>query len=1383
MQLMRLGKATLLTFILILLLGMDPDRAWSNSVEGGSSSNQTEDTEGANSSEVRPFSLIDYWLKHVWPNREYEEFDKAESSGILDLAGKSSLSQSLNHSEPFQTTSTNSEAFVSTITSFGGSSVELLANVLATADGGFLATGVTASSDGDLTGLSPLSPTGVGLMLKYDSNQNLEWKRTKTNAVASFAQTSDGDYIGSGSRVGTQNEADASLIRYDANWNELWHMAIGGSGDEILSSVVQTSDGGFIAAGYTLSNDRDFSGLNKGGRDAFIVKFTANGSITWIKTFGGTGNEEFTNVAPTSDGGAVVVGLTSSENTMFPNAINPFNALIMKYDTDGEVVWKKVVQGDSYDTFNSIQRIYSGGYIVAGSSVSSSGDYAYNFGSEDAILARFDENGNTLWIKNIGGQSVERFLSVQKLSDGGFVAVGNSNSNDGHLAGINKGGLDGIIAKFDADGNLLRIETTGGSSNDYLVSVASAGNGKYVAVGDTKSSNGDLAGQGKGNRDGLIAVYQLLQFTDEGISFAADKTEPTNSDVMVTIDYPTSAAEKQYKLGRNGAWTSYVGPIVLSENTTIFARKTDGYGNMSPEFTFPVTNIDKMGPSGFWFIPSITSPTNQNVMITIIYQLNEPLLSKEYRINGGDWIEEGLGQVTMTENGTVELRLTDLAGNFSLRSYTVDNIDKVAEDPTFNLSTTAVTNQNIFLNIYYPYDAVTREYRLNDGPWMSLNNIYTPIVISENLTVSARHTDAVGNESNIASYQITNIDKTPPAAAGFTADITEPTRMNVSVTIIYPEDATRREYSYSPYSFSTEYSGPITVYSNDVIYARSKDLAGNISEISSYAVTNIDRVPPAIPTLVADVTTPTNRDVAVTITYPVDAYLKEHRVNGGAWEMYRLPVVLGSNGTVEARATDQAGNVSTVSGYTVTNIDKVPPVPPVIQADPTTMTTGNVGITVLYPADAATKEYRVNGGEWTAYQNPLSFEWNGTVEARATDEAGNQSTASYTIANIDKTPPTAPFITLSHTEWSNENVAVEIAAGEDPESGIQRTEYRSGIGGWTTYTGPFQIAAEGITTVAARTFNNLGVVGSETQIQVKIDRIAPPAPVWTITPNGWTNGPVTLFTSSGTDSGSGLDRTEYRIGSAGNWTTVLPDNGYPWSEGITDVYARNIDKAGNSSYEASIQVKVDKTAPTVPTFSPVPSGWGNQDVTVAITSGYDAVSGLGRTEYKLEGISDWTLYTSPFIISREGITTIHARSIDLASNASGIVSSQVHIDKAPPLAPKVIISSSGANVSVSVISGYDAGGIMRSEYRIGSTGNWVAYSTPFEIPDTANDMIFARSIDFAGNTSPEGVVMPKTNITYSYDSKKLTSILLPSGRSMIYEYNLNGDLLRVYLQD
>jgi len=336
-----------------------------------------------------------------------------------------------------------------------------------------------------------------------------------SDTFQSIERTNDGGYVAVGSSKSsdgdlTENKGSSDFViaKFDGNGNKVWIKNYGGSGLDYFYSVQETSDGGYVAVGYSYSPDGDLTG-NKGSNDFVIAKFDSDGNKVWIKNYGGSDGDYFNSVQETSDGGYVAVGFSQSSDGDLTENKGCYDFVIAKFDSDGNKVWIKNYGGSNYDYFHSVQETSDGGYVAVGFSQSSDGDLTRNKGENDFVIAKFDSNGNKVWIKNYGGSSTDYFYSVQETSDGGYVAVGYSLSSDRDLT-ENKGSSDFVIAKFDGNGNKMWIKNYGGSNYDYFNSVQETSDGGYVAVGYSNSPNGDLSGN-KGGNDFIIA-----KFSEEG---------------------------------------------------------------------------------------------------------------------------------------------------------------------------------------------------------------------------------------------------------------------------------------------------------------------------------------------------------------------------------------------------------------------------------------------------------------------------------------------------------------------------------------------------------------------------------------------------------------------------------------------------------------------------------------------------------------------------------------------------------------------------------------------------------------------------------------------------------------------------------------------------
>lgn len=243
---------------------------------------------------------------------------------------------------------------------------------------------------------------------------------------------------------------------------------------------------------------------------------------------------------------------------------------------------------------------------------------------------------------------------------------------------------------------------------------------------------------------------------------------------------------------------------------------------------------------------------------------------------------------------------------------------------------------------------------------------------------------------------ITNIDKIAPSAPVLNLSTIQPTNSGVTVTISFPGDAAVKKFKTENGSW-IDYSGPFVLYSNETIYAKSQDLAGNWSNIGIIGISNIDLTPPSTPQLSLSTYMLTNESIAVTITFPGDALVKKFKTENGSWINYSSPFTLYANDTIYAKCQDLAGNWSNIGSIVINNIDCDPPI---LTISDYIKTPTNQDITVF----ASTNEGSIN-------TTGHIFTENGSFTFWALDAAGNSATKTITIANIDKVAPIISGVT------------------------------------------------------------------------------------------------------------------------------------------------------------------------------------------------------------------------------------------------------------------------------------------------------------------------------------------------------------------------------------
>ena len=418
---------------------------------------------------------------------------------------------------------------------------------------------------------------GFVYILKTDSMGNEEWDKQYgiypyENLGQYVIQTSDGGYIIAG-YIGYTYHIDAYLLKTDSGGNLTWTRILGHFDfyDDSLS-IQQTTDGGYIVTGWTAS-------YGAGSSDAWLIKLDSSGDDEWNKTFGGSRLDGADCVKQTTDGGFIITGRTDS----FDSGGNG-DAWLIKTDMDGNEIWNKSFGGHYLDEGKSVLPTYDGGYVLTGST------YSFGAGNHDAWLIKTDSNGNEIWNKTYGGSSWDQGKSVIQTSDGGYFITGDYTDPV-------QGDLELYMVKTDSEGNeewnyIIEHESKGSTdSGSYGIQTNDGG---YIVTGETGEYNLALVdlfliklGGTNSPPNSPIITGPLNGKPGQTLTYVFNAVDPDGDDVRFIIDWgDTSSYTTDFVASGSDKSVSYVWNA--EDTYTITASAEDSFDNIGPSTIFTV---------------------------------------------------------------------------------------------------------------------------------------------------------------------------------------------------------------------------------------------------------------------------------------------------------------------------------------------------------------------------------------------------------------------------------------------------------------------------------------------------------------------------------------------------------------------------------------------------------------------------------------------------------------------------------------------------------------------------------------------------------------------------------------------------------------------------
>lgn len=375
---------------------------------------------------------------------------------------------------------------------FGGSGLDAFRDIIGCKDGGFVAAGISASKDGDYKSVSGEWEMQHTSLVKYSSDGKVEWKYiTGGNSQVNFndvIELKDGTIVAAGQTAATSGDVvktastnSAFIVRLKADGTFMWKYVFpsdASSTGEYISSLAATPDGGFVAGGKAISESGFFTGTQKGGTKAFIFKFDKNGNIKWRKVLQGSKSNIISALAVNSDGDIYATCVTMSTDGDFSgirfNKIRTENTVLLKLNKKGDLDWAEYLQGSGKSEFNALAVTDDGGCVVGGT------------------------------------------FTIYKRADGIYT--------------MNYGKRDGYVLRYNSKGQVCWSRLIGGADDDSVLGIACI-KGGFAVVGQSKSSTEDFQGyKVGGGSDGYI-----LYLNDEGKTTATVRLNGAQDDSAMDV--------------------------------------------------------------------------------------------------------------------------------------------------------------------------------------------------------------------------------------------------------------------------------------------------------------------------------------------------------------------------------------------------------------------------------------------------------------------------------------------------------------------------------------------------------------------------------------------------------------------------------------------------------------------------------------------------------------------------------------------------------------------------------------------------------------------------------------------------------------------------------
>jgi hypothetical protein len=371
---------------------------------------------------------------------------------------------------------------------------------------------------------------------------------------------------------------------------------LGGSKNDAFNAVKATTDGGYITAGYTQSNNGDILEKTNTSFDFLISKFSSKNILEWQKTFGGSDDDRATAIVQTLDGGFAVLGFAKSTDIAVSENAGSKDFWLLKLTSNGNLLWEKSFGFSGADYGTDLIETKEGGFLITGVLDVSASDgqgsaksTATKHSGGDYWAIKTDHTGALEWSRFFGGSFTEVPLGVLETDAHNFVIVGSSDSKDFNISN-NKGSYDFWIIKISTEGTLLWEKSFGGSEIDEAKAITTTNDGNFIIVGDTRSTDKNVS-----KNNGAADIW-VLKVSEEGTLLWEKTIGGTNFDVARAVSrtqdngYLISGSSRSLDNGFENKGQNDALILKIDKNGNLLWKKT--FGGSEIDFQYVVVELE-----------------------------------------------------------------------------------------------------------------------------------------------------------------------------------------------------------------------------------------------------------------------------------------------------------------------------------------------------------------------------------------------------------------------------------------------------------------------------------------------------------------------------------------------------------------------------------------------------------------------------------------------------------------------------------------------------------------------------------------------------------------------------------------------------------------------